>query len=81
MVLQPKNVPGARVLALIGETLQQNIRKGDFAARLGGDEFALLLPDTGEEAGLQLLTRLHTALLKAMESGGHPVTFSIGAVT
>jgi len=72
---------GDKVLALIGETLQQNIRRGDFAARLGGDEFALLLPDTDEEAGLQVLTRLHTSLLKAMETGGHPVTFSVGAVT
>jgi diguanylate cyclase (GGDEF)-like protein len=72
---------GDKVLALIGETLRHNIRKGDFAARLGGDEFALLLPDTGEEAGLQVLTRIHAALLKAMETGGHPVTFSVGAVT
>lgn len=72
---------GDETLRLIGETLQQNIRRGDFAARLGGDEFALLLPDTGKEEGLQVLTRIHEALLKPMAVGGLPVTFSIGAVT
>lgn len=72
---------GDEVLALIGQTLQQSIRRGDFAARLGGDEFALLLPDTDKENGFQVLSRVHEVLLGAMTAGEHPVTFSIGAIT
>jgi diguanylate cyclase (GGDEF)-like protein len=72
---------GDRVLKTVVETLKQTLRGGDFIARLGGDEFAVLLPSTNDVQSRALMKRLHTILLKASDSYGWPVTFSIGVIT
>ena len=43
---------GDKALKLVGQTLNSDIRKMDFAARLGGDEFILLFSDTTGKAAL-----------------------------
>jgi diguanylate cyclase (GGDEF)-like protein len=49
---------GDEAICAVGNTLRQELRRGDFAARIGGDEFALLLPVTNEEGAKELGTRL-----------------------
>src|SRR5690606_5758465 len=49
---------GDEVLRLIGETLSDTMRSGDFVARFGGEEFLLILPDTGLEGGQAAAERL-----------------------
>ena len=72
---------GDMVLRDIARTLQHNVRRSDVVARLGGDEFALLFPQTDSRAAESALRKLAEQLTAAMEAGGWPVTFSIGAVT
>lgn len=49
---------GDRVLEMVGETLKEHVRDGDFVARLGGDEFAVLLPHTELEVGHTVAERI-----------------------
>lgn len=72
---------GDELLRLIGVTLRDQVRNSDFVARLGGDEFVILLPDSDNELAAEVLTRVHDALLKAMEGRSCLVTFSIGGAT
>ena len=72
---------GDAVLRDIARSLQHGIRTTDVVARLGGDEFALLFPQTGSRAAESTLRKLAEQLAAAMNAGGWPVTFSIGAVT
>jgi diguanylate cyclase (GGDEF)-like protein len=72
---------GDRVLRIIAQTLAAKVRAVDVVARLGGDEFGVLLPETGPDAALAVLRKLHPALNKSMVREGVPVTFCIGAVT
>jgi len=43
---------GDQVLAMLGNLLQDHIRKGDIACRYGGDEFVLIFPDVHDEDAL-----------------------------
>jgi len=72
---------GDELLIAVVTTIADNIRSTDILARFGGDEFVLLLPDTGSEAAVTFLTKIHHHLQQAMTSRNWPVTFSIGAVT
>ena len=72
---------GDELLALVADTITNNIRATDSIARLGGDEFALLLPETGYEAASVVIQKVHESLQAAMGRKGWPVTFSIGVVT
>lgn len=72
---------GDRVLRVMAQTLAGNVRIVDTVARFGGDEFAILLPETGAEGALAVLSHLRTALAFAMEKEGVDVTFCIGAIT
>jgi diguanylate cyclase (GGDEF)-like protein len=72
---------GDEALRCFVQTLQVHLRNADLLARLGGDEFALLLPETGAEGAVSLLTRLQEHLAREMERKGWPVTLSVGAVT
>ena len=72
---------GDKLLRIIAQTTQKNIRETDTIARLGGDEFALLLPETHYKAGKSVLSRLHQKLITAIEAYSPPVSLSIGAVT
>lgn len=72
---------GDELLRSVASTFGRRIRTTDLVARLGGDEFALLLPSTGSEASLALLSELLRTLNTETERQAWPVTFSIGAVT
>jgi diguanylate cyclase (GGDEF)-like protein len=72
---------GDDVLISVTSAITGNIRSTDIIARFGGDEFVLLLPETGSDAALKFLTKIHEHLQQAMTSGNWPITFSIGAVT
>lgn len=72
---------GDELLKSVASTFGHRVRTTDLVARLGGDEFALLLPSTGAEASLALLSELFRTLVAEMEQQSWPVTFSIGAVT
>jgi diguanylate cyclase (GGDEF)-like protein len=72
---------GDQLLALVADTIRNNIRATDSIARLGGDEFVLLLPETGYDAASVVIQKVHQSLQAAMGRKGWPVTFSIGVVT
>ena len=71
---------GDKLLRVLTENIQQQIRPTDILARLGGDEFVLLLPETGEENVKQFIGRLHSNLTNEMLKKGWMVTISMGVV-
>jgi len=77
---------GDRTLQMVARRLQEELRRIDHICRIGGEEFALILPDTGQEAGQEVLGRLLDAAFTEQvvrDSGvlDLRVTFSYGAVT
>jgi diguanylate cyclase (GGDEF)-like protein len=69
---------GDRLLRLIGETIQKNVRRGDFVARLGGDEFAILFPDTNDKSIAAIVSDLIHKLKRAVAPKYPQVGFSAG---
>jgi len=49
---------GDRVLRSVARELHDAVRRIDMVSRVGGEEFALVLPDTGREAAMEIVTRL-----------------------
>ena len=72
---------GDKLLKLVAQASQKQIRQFDTIARMGGDEFALLLPETNYENAKQVLDRLHQHLMEAIEAYSPTISFSVGAVT
>jgi diguanylate cyclase (GGDEF)-like protein len=72
---------GDLVLRSVATTLRETLRLTDVPARMGGDEFAVMLSETDAESAATVLAEVRARLLAAMNAGGWPVTFSIGAVT
>jgi diguanylate cyclase (GGDEF)-like protein/PAS domain S-box-containing protein len=68
---------GDRLLQMVAERLQGELRSSDTVARLGGDEFAVVLPDVGGEEGAQSgADKLVAALRKPFRVEGHQVRIS-----
>ncbi len=72
---------GNKLLKILAETLQKNIRSTDIAVRLGGDEFGILMPETDYESSRVAMGRIRKILLDVMAKNNWPVTFSIGVTT
>lgn len=72
---------GDALLRLVAQVLRNSVRQTDTVARVAGDEFALLLPETSPEAAQAVVGKIREALTETMETGGWPLTFSIGVVT
>jgi diguanylate cyclase (GGDEF)-like protein len=72
---------GDALLRQVAGAIKGSVRLEDVPGRLGGDEFALLLPDTGYDESSVVLRRLQEHLGHVARAGGHPLTFSIGAIT
>lgn len=49
---------GDRVLKNLSRFLLSKLRRTDFIGRYGGEEFAIILPDTTEENGLKVISRI-----------------------
>lgn len=72
---------GDTVLRIVTETIQDNIRGGDFVGRLGGDEFAIFLPATNQFVAKSIAPRLQRSSTEKMQEKGYAVTFSMGVLT
>ena len=72
---------GDELLRRVADALRSSTRQTDILGRLGGDEFAAVLPEIAGGATGSVLDNLRKQLTRAMDRGGWPVTFSIGAVT
>ncbi|MGA2352424.1 MAG: sensor domain-containing diguanylate cyclase [Terracidiphilus sp.] len=76
---------GSELLSLTGHRLRELSREQDSCYRYGGDEFVILMPDTDEDAALEQICKLHTALMKSqfmMKNGEKlSVSASVGVAT
>ena len=55
---------GDIVLKIVSQTIQHEIRKGDFLSRYGGEEFVLMLPETELAKAIDLADRLRRVMEK-----------------
>lgn len=73
---------GDEVLVAAAAALAESVREIDMVGRLGGEEFVILLPETGEEAALQVAERCRKGIAARTLTGeqGRPVgvTASLG---
>lgn len=69
---------GDKVLVLIAEILESNIRHADILARLGGEEFAILMSNTDKEEAYVIAERI-TEIMKQQEVNcyGRSIKFSV----
>jgi diguanylate cyclase (GGDEF)-like protein len=72
---------GDLVLRAVANAILESTRDTDLTARIGGDEFVIVAPEMSYEAAQHYTERLQQKLRQAMQRGGWPVTFSIGAAT
>lgn len=72
---------GDQALLHLADVLRETLRPTDLVARYGGEEFVILLPDTGLEAGVDVMTRVQRALTRRYFLCGADqvlITFSAG---
>ncbi|WFU11921.1 GGDEF domain-containing protein (plasmid) [Rhizobium sp. CB3090] len=71
---------GDRLLQCLAEEGKSLIGSDDCFGRMGGDEFAVLMELSKAECALEVAEQLHAGFTAALESTGHKVTCSMGAV-
>jgi diguanylate cyclase (GGDEF)-like protein len=69
---------GDRMLIALASLALATARSVDTVARLGGDEFVIIMPETGADAALPLVTRLREAFPRVARVGDATTTCSIG---
>ncbi len=55
---------GDKVLKVVGQLLQKNLRETDFVARFGGEEFVSLMPETTLGGGFKVAEKIRSAIEK-----------------
>lgn len=73
---QHGHLVGSRALCRVADVLRRSCRALDTPSRFGGDEFAVILPETDEAGGRQVLDRIAERL--ALDTAKPPVTVSAG---
>jgi diguanylate cyclase (GGDEF)-like protein len=75
------HLAGDSVLRALSHIMRSSIRYSDFAGRYGGEEFLLLIPDSNEIIGRNIIERIRQRLLKSqIELVPQAVSFSAGLV-
>ncbi len=69
---------GDRTLIALATLALATARSVDTVARIGGDEFVIVMPETGADAALPLVTRLREAFPRVSTIGDAGTTCSIG---
>lgn len=72
---------GDEALQHLTSVIRDDLRPRDTIGRYGGEEFIILLPDTTEEQGIEIVSRLQRALTKRFFLTGNSrllITFSAG---
>jgi diguanylate cyclase len=72
---------GDEALQHLTSVIRDDLRPGDTIGRYGGEEFIILLPDSTEEQGIEIVSRLQRALTKRFFLTGNSrllITFSAG---
>ena len=73
---------GDEILQGVSSIIINSLRKGDIAARYGGEEIIILLPNTGEEEGINVAEKLRKKTENARLLGLHnTMTISSGVST
>ncbi|MCD6155641.1 MAG: GGDEF domain-containing protein [Candidatus Atribacteria bacterium] len=72
---------GDLVLERLGRIFEESVRKGDYVLRIGGDEFLLILPETDEKEGKEVVKRIREKLKCWSETFPFPVDCSFGVYT
>jgi diguanylate cyclase (GGDEF)-like protein len=73
------HLAGSRALCRVADVLRRSTRETDVVSRFGGDEFAIVLPESGNEGGNAVLSRVSENLRRENAepalsvSGGHAV--------
>lgn len=71
---------GDEMLQNCADVLKSCCRSEDIVARWGGDEFSMLLPNTSEEAALNIVKRIKEKSAK-IKGGRIPLSISLGVAT
>ncbi|HYL98356.1 MAG TPA: sensor domain-containing diguanylate cyclase, partial [Blastocatellia bacterium] len=83
-----ENLPGAarssarsedELVRMLGNILKNQLRETDFIARHGSSSFAVLLPESGSNEALEVMARVHDAIVAA--SRGTGLSVSLGTST
>lgn len=75
---------GDRVIKSIARLFSQRLRKSDLTGRYGGEEFAVILPDTPQEAAVELINELRgqfSEIIHVHQGTRFSCTFSAGVST
>jgi diguanylate cyclase (GGDEF)-like protein len=73
---------GDEILQGASNIIMNSVRKGDIAARYGGEEIIILLPNTGQEEGINVAEKLRKKIENTRLLGLHnPLTISLGVAT